>query len=189
MANDIDLGRRSFLGRAAIVIAATRLGLSGAAQATEHDAREGGSPANYLGYSRIENFASPGGPELGRRHRYFAPSRLALDQWALAGDWTIASQLVRSMTREARIVNRFHARDLHLVMGPARRSSVVRFRVSLDGRPPGSAHGADVDDAGNGTVAELRLYRLIRQPTALADRQCEIEFIDAGIEAFAFRFS
>jgi hypothetical protein len=87
-----------------------------------------------------------------------------------------------------RIAYRFHARDLHLVMGPAARGTSVRFRVLIDGQPPGAAHGIDVDDKGNGTVTEQRLYQLIRQPKPIAERQFEIEFLDSGVEAFAFTF-
>ena len=87
-----------------------------------------------------------------------------------------------------RIVYRFHARDLHLVMGPSSQGASVRFRVSIDGQPPGAAHGADVDEGGHGTVAEQRLYQLIRQPKPIVDRQFDIEFLDAGVETFAFTF-
>jgi hypothetical protein len=87
-----------------------------------------------------------------------------------------------------RIAYGFHARDLHLVMGPAARGTSVRFRVTLDGQPVAAAHGVDVDDRGDGTVTEQRLYQLIRQPKPVADRRFEIEFIDPGIEAFAFTF-
>ena len=87
-----------------------------------------------------------------------------------------------------RIAYRFHARGLHLVMGPAARGTTVRYRVFLDGRPPGVAHGSDVDEQGNGTVSDQRLYQLIRQPGLIADRQFEIEFLDAGVEAFVFAF-
>ena len=87
-----------------------------------------------------------------------------------------------------RIAYRFHARDLHLVMGPAARGTSVRFRVFIDGRPPGEAHGIDVDDQGNGTVTQQRLYQLIRQPGPIVDRQFEIEFLDAGVEAYVFTF-
>jgi thiol-disulfide isomerase/thioredoxin len=146
------------------------------------------STENYVGYQRTENFASPGGAKSNRRSRYGAPSRLALNQWALVGEWTVGGQAIASNAPDARIVNRFHARDLHLVMGPSRRESPVRFRVSIDGRPPGPAHGIDVDEGGNGTVVEQRLYQLIRQPKPIVDRQLEIEFIDAGVEAFSFTF-
>jgi hypothetical protein len=87
-----------------------------------------------------------------------------------------------------RIAYRFHARDLNLVMGPAARGTSVRFRVFIDGRPPGEAFGSDADSQGNGTVTDQRLYQLIRQPKPIADRQFEIEFLDAGVEAFAFTF-
>ena len=87
-----------------------------------------------------------------------------------------------------RIVYRFHARDLHLVMGSPQRGNSVRFRVSLDGQPPGPAHGVDVDEGGNGTAGEQRLYQLIRQPKRIVDRRFEIEFLDAGVETFAFTF-
>jgi hypothetical protein len=86
------------------------------------------------------------------------------------------------------ITYRFHARDLHLVMGPAVPGTSVRFRVLIDGQPPGAAHGIDVDERGNGTVTEQRLYQLIRQPKPIADRQFQIEFLDSGVEAYAFTF-
>jgi len=87
-----------------------------------------------------------------------------------------------------RIAYRFHARDLHLVMGPPARGTSVRFRVLIDGQPPGAARGIDVDDQGDGTVSEQRLYQLIRQPKPIADRLFEIEFLDSGVEAYAFTF-
>lgn len=146
------------------------------------------SPENYVGYARIENFASPGGAVSDKRHVYAAPAQLALNHWALSGDWTLEKQLTVLNKANGRIAYRFHARDLHLVMGPSARGSSVRFRVLIDGRPPGAAHGIDVDDQGNGTVAEQRLYQLIRQPKPIADRKFEIEFLDSGVEAFAFTF-
>ncbi len=111
------------------------------------------SPENYVGYRRTANFASPGGPQFDRGHRYRAPARLALNQWALAGEWTMGSHVILSNTTGARIVCRFHARDLHLVMGPSRLGAAARFRVSIDGRPPGPAHGGDGDEGGNGMVS------------------------------------
>jgi hypothetical protein len=112
---------------------------------------------------------------------------LSLDHWALSGDWTMNAKAV-SNGAKGRIAYRFHARDLHLVMGPAERTKPVRFRVLLDGQPPGAAHGADVDADGTGTLTEQRLYQLIRQSSLIADRQFEIEFLDPGAEAFAFTF-
>jgi thiol-disulfide isomerase/thioredoxin len=145
------------------------------------------SPENYVGYERTEGFASPGAAKSDRRQLYAAPSRLALNQWALAGEWTMGRQATVLNRPNGRIAYRFHARDLHLVMGPPRQGT-VRFRVSIDGQPPGAAHGVDVDAAGNGTVGEPRLYQLIRQPKPIVDRQFEIEFLDAGVETLAFTF-
>jgi thiol-disulfide isomerase/thioredoxin len=146
------------------------------------------SPENYVGYERTENFASPGGAVLDQPRVYAVPARFSLNEWALLGEWTVQRQAAVLNTANGRIAYRFHARDLHLVMGPAARGTSVRFRVRIDGQAPGAAHGIDVDDQGNGTVTEQRLYQLIRQPKPIADRQFEIEFLDAGVEAFAFTF-
>jgi thiol-disulfide isomerase/thioredoxin len=146
------------------------------------------SPENYLGSDRTQNFASRGGAEVDRRRAYEVPARLGLNQWALAGEWTMRRQVSVLNGVPGRLQYRFHARDLHLVMGPPREGSAVRFRVSIDGEPPGAAHGLDVDDAGNGTVAEQRLYQLIRQPAQIVDRTFAIEFLDAGVETYAFTF-
>ncbi len=146
------------------------------------------SPENYLGYDRTEHFASPRGAELNQRRLYTAPARLALNQWALAGEWTMGRQATVANSPNGRIVCRFHARDLHLVMGPPRQGVPVRFRVAIDGQPPGSARGSDVDEGGNGTAVDQRLYQLIRQPRPIVDRLFEIEFRDAGVETFAFTF-
>jgi thiol-disulfide isomerase/thioredoxin len=145
------------------------------------------SPENYVGYDRTEQFAS-GSVARDRRRLYSAPSRLSLNQWGLSGEWTIGRQAITLNTVPGRIVDRFHARDLHLVMGPARRESPVRFRVSLDGQAPGAAHGADVDDKGNGMMVDQRLYQLIRQAKPIVDRTFEIEFLDPGVDALAFTF-
>jgi thiol-disulfide isomerase/thioredoxin len=146
------------------------------------------SPENYLGDARTENFSSPGGAVVDKPRIYAAPARFSLNQWALSGDWTVEREATVLNTANGRIAYRFHARDLHLVMGPAARGTSVRFRVLIDGQVPGAAHGSDVDDQGNGTVTEQRLYQLIRQPKPIADRQFEIEFLDSGVEAFAFTF-
>jgi len=146
------------------------------------------SPENYLGYARTENFASRGGAEQDRRQAYTVPSRLSLNQWALAGEWTMGKQGNVSNTPNGRLACRFHARDLHLVMGPAQRGAKVRFRLTIDGQPPGAARAQDVDEAGNGVLAEQRLHQLIRQPMPIADRLMQIEFLEAGAEIFAFTF-
>jgi thiol-disulfide isomerase/thioredoxin len=146
------------------------------------------SPENYLGYERTRNFASAGGVASNARRSYAIPARLTLNHWALAGDWTLQKQAAALRNANGRIACRFHARDLHLVMGPATRGTPARFKVSLDGAPPGSAHGLDVDERGNGAVVDQRLYQLVRQPKPIVERQFEIEFLDAGVEAFAFTF-
>jgi hypothetical protein len=146
------------------------------------------SPETYVGYERAENFASPGGLREGMRRAYTAPARLQLNEWALEGEWTVDQQPAMLHTAEGRIAYQFHARDLHLVMGPMSRGTSVPFRVLLDGHAPGDAHGADVDAQGNGTLDEQRLYQLIRQPGSIADRRFEIVFLESGAEAFAFTF-
>ena len=146
------------------------------------------SPENYLGYERTENFASPGGAIADKPHPYALPSRLRLNDWALSGDWSVKGQSAALNDRNGTIAYRFHARDLHLVMGPATPGTSVRFRVLIDGQPPGAAHGIDVDEQGTGTLTEQRLYQLIRQPKPIADRQFEIEFLGSGVEVFAFTF-
>jgi thiol-disulfide isomerase/thioredoxin len=146
------------------------------------------SQENYLGYARTENFVSPGAPVADSPHAYTVPETLKLNDWALSGDWTIGKQAVALNKAAGRIVYRFHARDLHLVIGPSARGKAVRFRVLIDGKPPGDAHGVDVDAQGNGTLTRYRMYQLIRQPKPIVDRQFEIEFLDPGVEAFAFTF-
>jgi len=146
------------------------------------------SAENYVGVEKTENFASSGGAVLDKRRVYVAPARLGLNHWALSGDWTMGKQALVLNQAGGRIAYRFHARDLHLVMGPAASGTPVRFRVVIDGQRPGAAHGGDVDDGGNGTVTVPRLYQLIRQPKPIVDRQFEIEFLDSSVEAFSFTF-
>jgi thiol-disulfide isomerase/thioredoxin len=146
------------------------------------------SPENYLGYGRTENFASSNGAVLDTPHGYAAPARLGLNHWALSGDWTVNRQAIVLNQAEGRILYRFHARDLHLVMAPAGPGSPVRFRVHIDEQPPGAAHGADVDEQGNGTLTDPRLYQLLRQPGPVSDRTFEITFLDPGVQAYAFTF-
>ena len=146
------------------------------------------SAETYTGYERTENFASPGGAVPGKRHAYALPARLGLNHWALAGDWTMTEQAVTLDEAGGRLVYRFHARDLHLVMGPTAADSSVRFIVSVDGEPPGAAHGADVDADGSGTLTGQRLHQLIRQPGPVTDRTLEITFLDPGAQVYAFTF-
>jgi hypothetical protein len=146
------------------------------------------SAENYVGYERTEGFASPGGPVLDERRRYAPPASLRRNQWALTGDWRMG--LVPTVLEEpgGAISCNFHARDLHLVMRPAVAQASVRFRVRIDGQPPGPAGGLDVDEDGNGTVSDQRLYQLVRQRAPIADRLFEIEFLAAGVEAYVFTF-
>ena len=146
------------------------------------------SPENYLGYARTENFTSPDGALLDTPQIYAVPGGLRLNQWALGGAWTVKRQAIVLNEPGGGIVYRFHARDLHLVMGPATPGTPIRFRVLLDGQPPAAAHGIDVDDQGDGTVTEPRLYQLVRQPGAVAERTFEIIFLDPGVRAYAFTF-
>ena len=146
------------------------------------------SPENYVGSERTRNFASPGAPAFGESRVYALPTALKPNHWALAGNWTIGERSAVANGPSGRIAYRFHSRDLHLVMGPSRRGTPVRFRVRIDGQPPGNAHGSDLDADGNGTVTWPRLYQLIRQPKPIVERQLEIEFLDPGVELFAFTF-
>ena len=160
------------------------------ARGAEADAdwKELGSEENYVGYGRTENFASPGGIRADKAHVYAMPGQLRLNHWALSGNWTTGREGIVLNEPDGRIAYRFHARDLHLVMGPAVPKTPVRFRILIDGQPPHAAHGVDVDDQGNGTVTEARMYQLIRQTRPITDRQFEIQFLDAGAEAFSFTF-
>jgi len=145
------------------------------------------SPETYVGYGRGDNFVS--GPVIyDKSATYTAPQFLALNQWGLGGRWTIGEE--KSVLDQAggKIVFRFHARDLHLVLGPGADGKPVRFRVTLDGKPPGEAHGMDSDSQGTGTVSGQRLYQLIRQPGTVGDHTFQIEFLDPGAQAFAFTF-
>jgi thiol-disulfide isomerase/thioredoxin len=147
-----------------------------------------GSSEAYLGGDRSEAFVSSSPAAIGKSRSYVAPRSLALNHWALNGDWTVNAGAIVVDKPNGRLAYRFHARDVHLVMGPPSRGASARFRVLLDGRPPGTAHGVDVDEQGNGTATEQRLYQLIRQPGPIGDRTVEIEFLDPGVEAYVFTF-
>ena len=147
-----------------------------------------GSPETYLGYGRAVGFASPGDFVPDEAHGYAAPPALRRNEWALSGQWRVG--LVPAILGEAggTVSFQFHARDLHLVMGPRRGQPPVRFQVRLDGGRPGPAHGIDVDEDGNGTAEFQRMYQLIRQPPPIGDRRLDVEFLDAGVEVFVFTF-
>jgi thiol-disulfide isomerase/thioredoxin len=146
------------------------------------------SPETYLAYGRSSGFASPGTARFNEPHIYPEPSRLGLNEWAPSGTWTLAQHAAVANEAGGRIAFQFQARDVNLVMGPSARGSSVPFRVLLDRKAPGGAHGFDVDDRGNGTLADQRLYQLIRQTGPVGERLFEIEFLEAGIEAYCFTF-
>ena len=147
-----------------------------------------GSPETYLGYDRAVGFASPGGVVPDEPRVYSEPADLRRNHWALSGTWVIRSVPAQLSEPGGSISFHFHARDLHLVMGPPAGRAPVRFRVRLDDVSPGPAHGVDVDENGDGSADYQRMYQLIRQPSSIGDRRFEIEFLDAGVAAFVFTF-
>jgi thiol-disulfide isomerase/thioredoxin len=142
----------------------------------------------YVGYLRAEGFASPGGVDRDRQREYALPDALRLNQWALFGDWTVGGQPAVLNAPNGGIAHRFHARDLHLVLAPPPDDRPVRFRVRVDGSAPGADHGVDINEHGEGTVTEPRLYQLIRQRGRVADRTFEITFPEPGVRAYVFTF-
>ena len=167
------------------------LGIAGAkAQGVEAaaDNADMRSPETYIGYERAENFASPGGEAQDKVRTYAAPSQPAVNDWGLVGAWEVGAEHATLAAASGRIVYRFHARDLHLVLGPGKDGKPVRFRVSVDGAAPGAAHGTDIAADGSGTVTEQRLYQLVRQTGDVADHTFSIEFLDPGVQAYAFTF-
>ncbi|MEJ0011476.1 MAG: cytochrome c biogenesis protein DipZ [Bauldia sp.] len=147
------------------------------------------SPETYIGYSRAANFVSDGDTATrDAAHVYTISAPLQLNQWGLAGDWTVQGENAILNQAGGSIAFRFHARDLHLVLGPGADGKPVRFRVLIDGKPPGDDHGVDTDAAGDGTIAEQRLYQLVRQSGTPGDRTFEIDFLDPGVQAFSFTF-
>jgi thiol-disulfide isomerase/thioredoxin len=146
------------------------------------------SPENYLGYRRAKRFESQQGNLPNEPRDYAPPVRLAVNHWALAGTWVVGAESAMLRSKPGRIIYAFHARDLHLVMGPGDIHTPIRYRVTIDGHAPGDAHGLDVDAEGNGTIVEPRLYQLIRQPAPILDHRFEIEFLEQGAEVFSFAF-
>ncbi|MGQ0661900.1 cytochrome c biogenesis protein DipZ [Sphingosinicella sp.] len=144
------------------------------------------SPETYIGFARAEHFVSPGGQVRDRQSTYLA-GRMALNDWSLVGDWIVRAEHAEATARGGRIAFRFHARDLHLVMGSLN-GMRVRYRIRIDGQTPGPDAGMDANAAGEGAVTGERLYQLIRQRGAVRERTFEIEFLDPGVRAFAFTF-
>jgi thiol-disulfide isomerase/thioredoxin len=152
------------------------------------DANDVESPETYIGYARSEHFASPGGIRPDIDKDYAAPARPRLNQWGLEGKWVDHPQFAVLKSSDGQIVFHFHARDLHLVLGPTADGKPVRFRVTIDGHAPGENHGVDTDAQGNGVVTVQRLYQLVRQKGAVTDQIFTIEFEDPGVQAFSFTF-
>lgn len=152
------------------------------------DGQDMQSPETYVGYGRAENFASTPGIATDKTATYQLPAQPTLNQWGLEGQWMIGSEYATLTAAGGKIAYRFHARDLHLVLGPARDGKPVRFRVMIDDKAPGAAHGTDIGADGTGTVTEQRLYQLVRQPGDVADHTFTIEFFDPGANAYAFTF-
>jgi len=162
--------------------------VSGAGAEAAPDAADRRSSETYVGYHRAEHFASTQAIAKDTTRTYAPQPRLSLNQWALGGSWKVGAESAALETAPGKIVFRFHARDLHLVLGTTEDGKPVRFTVKLDGAAPGEDHGADVDNNGSGTVQEHRLYQLIRQKGPVEDRTFELEFLDPGVQAFAFTF-
>jgi cytochrome c biogenesis protein CcdA/thiol-disulfide isomerase/thioredoxin len=162
-----------------------KVAATGAEAAPDSDVE---SPETYVGYDRADSFLSPGGLKQDVAHVYSLPKHLELNQWGLSGNWTDHKQVASLDSTRGKIVYRFHARDVHLVLGPAANGKPVRFRVLIDGKAPGENHGVDTDAQGDGKIVDHRLYQLIRQKDPIEDRTFEIEFLDPGAQAFAFTF-
>jgi cytochrome c biogenesis protein CcdA/thiol-disulfide isomerase/thioredoxin len=146
------------------------------------------SPETYIGYRRAQSFSSPGGIAQDHPHAYAVPRSLDLNHWALAGTWTVDPEKAQLTSAPGRIVYRFYARDLHLVLGPGMDGKPIRFRVQLNGAAPGPNHGADTDESGAGVIKEQRLYQLIRQSGDVGEHTFSIEFLDNEVQAYSFTF-
>ncbi|HEX3683043.1 MAG TPA: redoxin domain-containing protein [Bryobacteraceae bacterium] len=146
------------------------------------------STETYAGYARAEHFASPERMASDARRNYSPPSQPALNQWGLSGLWKVADERATLESAGGKIVFRFHARDLHMVLGPAKDGDVVRFKVTLNGNPPGNDHGSDSGIDGKGEIRQPRMYQLVRQKGPIKDATFEIEFLDPGVAAFSFTF-
>ncbi|CAI8931330.1 cytochrome c biogenesis protein CcmG, thiol:disulfide interchange protein DsbE [Pseudomonas sp. IT-93MI4] len=146
------------------------------------------SPETYVGYQRAEHFVPQTSLVPDKVATYNPPANLTLNDWSLGGQWAVGAERATASAPASRIVYRFHARDLHLVLGPNADGKPVRFKVLIDGRAPGDAHGVDVAPDGSGRVTEQRLYQLVRQTDEVKDRTFTIEFLDPGVSAYAFTF-
>jgi thiol-disulfide isomerase/thioredoxin len=150
------------------------------------------SPETYIGYSRLANFRSQTVIKTDQEEKYVGAKNLSLNEWSLDGQWNVHAEKATSSVAGSKIIFRFHARDLHLVLGPQKEATAIPFRVKIDGKQPGTHHGMDINEQGEGTMTEHRLYQLIRQSdlrdSQIEDHTFEIEFLKPGAEAFAFTF-
>src|SRR5277367_1136054 len=162
--------------------------VAGSGSQAEADFKDVGSPETYVGYARQQNYASPEKIRKDAAQTYTASSRLTVNQWALSGNWNVSDEHAVLVAAPGKVLFRFHARDLHLVLGPGKNGKLVRFRVRIDGGAPGEDHGVDTDAQGDGVVKEYRLYQLVRQKGKVEDRTFEIEFLDPGVQVYAFTF-
>jgi cytochrome c biogenesis protein CcdA/thiol-disulfide isomerase/thioredoxin len=161
--------------------------VNGSGAEAASDKADVGSPETYIGYDRADHFVSPGGLVRDKSHVY-AVGPMQLNDWSLVGDWAVSDERAQLTTAGGSIAYRFHARDLHLVLGPSADGSPIRFVVTVDGNSPGGAHGVDIDAEGRGVVTMQRLYQLVRAPGAVKDHTFEIRFLDPGVQAYAFTF-
>jgi cytochrome c biogenesis protein CcdA/thiol-disulfide isomerase/thioredoxin len=152
------------------------------------DSNEVQSTETYVGYQRAEHFVPETALVPDKVAAYNPPAQLALNDWSLGGQWHVGAERATANAPASRIVYRFHARDLHLVLGPGADGKPVRFKVLIDGKAPGADHGMDVAPDGSGTVTDQRLYQLVRQNGGVTDRTFSIEFLDPGASAYAFTF-
>ena len=184
--DDTEAAIRALLAEKGTPVFGDRARVEAAGASARADFRSIGSPETYLGTLRAKGFVSPGGLRNGT-HDYRLPPDLGLNDWGYEGNWEADRE--RSLLRSAagKIAFRFRARDLHLVLGSST-GKPVRFRVTLDGKAPGADRGMDIDASGNGQATGQRLYQLVRQDKGAAERLFTIEFLDPGVEAYAFTF-
>ncbi|MFT0169959.1 cytochrome c biogenesis protein DipZ [Paraburkholderia mimosarum] len=152
------------------------------------DPRDIGSGETYVGYREAQGNANPRRVQPDTAAAYTLPAQLGLNQWAFGGQWNVGAESAVAGAAQAGIVYRFHARDLHLVLAPGDDGKPVRFRIRIDGAPPGAAHGADVAADGTGIATRARLYQLVRQSGSIEDRTFEIRFLDPGVHVYSFTF-
>ncbi len=162
-----------------------RIAADGAEAPPSEDVR---SQETYAGYARAQNFGSPERMARDSRKTYSPPARPALNQWGLGGSWKAGAESDTLESAPGKIVFRFHARDFHMVLGPGKNGTPVRFKLKLNGAAPGDDHGSDSRADGTGEVREPRMYQFVRQKGTIQDATFEIEFLDPGVEAFSFTF-